>query len=41
MKDKVNNVNGLKKGGPGEKLVEECGVGTSTISDSKESAEWI
>jgi len=39
MKDKVNNVNRLKKGESGKKLAEEYGVGTSTISDIKESAE--
>jgi hypothetical protein len=39
MKDKVNNVNTLKKGGSGKKLAEEYGVRTSTISDIKESAE--
>jgi hypothetical protein len=39
MKDKVNNVHRLKKGGSGKKLAEEYGVGTSTISDIKESAE--
>jgi len=39
MKDKVNNVNRLKKGGSGKKLAEEYGAGTSTISDIKESAE--
>jgi transposase len=39
MKDKVNNVNRLKKGGSGKKLAEEFGVGISTISDIKESEE--
>ena len=41
MKDEVNNVNRLNKGGSGKKLAEEYGVGTSTTSDIKESAEWI
>jgi uncharacterized protein YerC len=39
MKDKVNNVNRLKKGGTGKNLAEEYGVGTSTISGITESAE--
>lgn len=39
VKDKVNNVNRLKKGRSGKNLAEEYGVGTFTISDIKESAE--
>jgi CENP-B N-terminal DNA-binding domain. len=41
MKDKVNIVNRLKKHKRGKKLEEEYGVGTSTISDIKKSAEWV